>query len=224
MAELSDFYKNEEYEKVVDYIKKARLETLKVTYIMSKIFGKLHEKNKVEELYYILFSIANYDINVMNDELTEGLRLLLSAREYDKVLTILETHLKKNKKIDEYVVSMAFSECFLANSSIDKLFKLFLFYYSQNQNISHSFWQSTIENLVKKGYQKEANELLSIYPIKYSFSESLFKVIIKEKIKFKASEEIICILCSKFESRNVQDDLKTYENIFSILLSELTDN
>ena len=79
MSELNDFYYNENWSKVVEFVRKSRLETLNVTYIMSKIFSKLQEKNLIEDLNDILTIIAKYHINVMKDEMKEGIRILLNT-------------------------------------------------------------------------------------------------------------------------------------------------
>jgi len=80
MSELNDFYYNEKWDKIVVFLRKSRLETLNSTYILSKIFSKLHEKNYVEDLYDILLIIAKYEMNVMKDEFKEGVRILLDTQ------------------------------------------------------------------------------------------------------------------------------------------------
>ena len=80
MSELNDYYFSEDYNKVIIYLKKNRLETLNSTYIISKIFAKLLDKNYIDDINEILLIIAKYDMDVMQDELKEGIRILIDTQ------------------------------------------------------------------------------------------------------------------------------------------------
>ena len=75
---LKDLYENEEYDRLITYLKDTKLETIGQTYILSKLFTVLEQKNKLETLIEILYLIANYKINVFDYELKEGIRILIS--------------------------------------------------------------------------------------------------------------------------------------------------
>lgn len=112
--------------------------------------------------------------------------------------------------------------CFSSNDSklINKTFDSIISYYSLNKNISHSFWQTSIDGLLKTKFYDLAYFLIKMYPIRYSYSESLWKKIIVSNIKENFSE-IFKLLVEKYESRALSDDCRGYENIFNIFVEEV---
>jgi hypothetical protein len=93
-------------------------------------------------------------------------------------------------------------------------------YYNLNKNISHSFWQSSIDGLLKIKHYDLANALIKLYPIKYSYSESLWKKIINSNITENFSE-VFKLFQEKYESRAHNDDCRGFENIFNIFVEEV---
>ncbi len=72
-----------ELEEILNYInhlKSTRLETLGRTNKISKAFDTLERERKFPEIKEILDIIANYQMNVLNYEMKEGLRIFIKAK------------------------------------------------------------------------------------------------------------------------------------------------
>jgi len=146
-------------------------------------------------------------------------------RFLEDVLEIFYELLSKKKILDEHIVISIITVCFNSNdeSIITKSFNSIITYYSLHKNISHSFWQTSIDGLLKIKHYDLANILIKLYPIKYSYSESLWKKIIISNI-IENFSEIFILFQEKYESRAHNDDIRGFENIFNIFLEEVSNN
>ena len=97
-------------------------------------------------------------------------------------------------------------------------------YYSVNKNISHSFWQTSIEGLIKNNQTEYAFKLLKLYPIKYSYSESLWKNVILSNIHNEDFFGLFEMFVEKYDSRTNNDEFRAFENIFNIFVEEVSNH
>lgn len=129
--------------------------------------------------------------------------------------------------IDEYVLINCISQ--IANqenmnnsTSLDKCYNIICSYYNINKNVSHTFWQTSIETFLKLKKNAYAFNLLKIYPIRYSYSETLWKNCIYNYPGI-SMYYLFIIFLSNFESRASDNEYKAYENIFNIFLEAYSD-
>ena len=107
---------------------------------------------------------------------------------------------------------------------MENFYSIIFDYQNLNKNISHSFWQTCIEGYFKiKSFTLSAN-LIKIYPIKYSYSESLWKNIILSNMNDDDILKVFNIFLEKFDNRVSSDDFKAFENIFNIFVEEFANN
>ncbi len=144
----------------------------------------------------------------------------------DDVLEIILKLLSNKKVIDEYLVISEITACFASNDYrlIEKCFNMIFVYYSMNNNISHSFWQTSIEGLLKAKENDYANKLLKLYPIKYSYSESLWKNVIISNMNNESITTLFEMYLEKYESRSNNDEFRAFENIFNIFIEEIANH
>ncbi len=83
---------------------------------------------------------------------------------HEDVLEIFDLLIFHKKILDEHIVISIITACFSSNDAniINKSFNLMISYYSLNKNISHSFWQSSIDGLLKTKFYDQANVLIKM--------------------------------------------------------------
>jgi hypothetical protein len=221
---LKYFYENEDYDKLIVFLKSTNLESIGSTNILSKIFSNLDNKILHDKIFEILKILANYKINVFEYELKEGIRLLIQMKKLEWVVEIITILIEKEKIIDEYLITSLIVSCFNSadQSLLESCFKIIVAYYKLNQNISHTFWQTSIEGLIKIKKNSLALKLLKIYPIKYSYSESLWRrVIISSLTNEENIQKLFELFDNKFLERTNKDDFRAFENIYNIFIDEM---
>lgn len=107
---------------------------------------------------------------------------------------------------------------------MEKCFEIIILYQENNKNISHTFWQTSIETLMKLKKIDYTNHLLKLYPIKYCYSESSWKNVLIFNINLSQITHLFQIFLEKFDCRNNNDEFKGFENIFNIFIEEITSN
>jgi hypothetical protein len=140
---------------------------------------------------------------------------------FEEVFEIFEILIKNKKPIDESLVISAIT---LNESDFEECYKFILDYYNYNKNLSHTFWQNSIESFLKNKKQEYANDLIRLYPIKYSYSESLWGKIIANNMSNKNLMTVFNIFSEKYENRQNGEELKGYENIFNLFIENISNN
>ena len=79
-SSLKDFYDNDDFDRMISYLKETKLETIGPTNVLSKTFSIFERKAQWGKLIYMLTIIAKYKINVFDYEMKEGIRILISAK------------------------------------------------------------------------------------------------------------------------------------------------
>jgi hypothetical protein len=223
---LKDFYENEDYDNLINYLKISKLETIGQTSILTKLFSVLDRKKLYNKMVEILIIIAKYKINVFDYELKEGIRTLIQIKKLEEALQILNILIENEKIIDEYVVTSLISSCFATvdQTLLENCFNLVVSYYALNKNISHTFWQTSIEGLLKIKRNDFAEKLLKMYPIKYSYSESLWRNVIISNMNDDSIINLFELFDEKYESRTKEDEFRVFENIYNIFIEEMAMN
>ena len=129
-----------------------------------------------------------------------------------------------NKKIDEYLVSSALNNLSTNNKIIERLYNFIHKYLNYNKDLSHTFWQNSIEVFMKFKLLDYVNSLIRIYPIKYSYSESFWSRIINVNMNSKDLMIVFNIFLEKFQNRINMDEYRCYENIFNLFLEFISIN
>ncbi len=139
---------------------------------------------------------------------------------------IFDILIMNKKPIDESLVISAITNCMSQknDSEFEKCYKFIFDYYNYNQNLSHTFWQNSIEGFLKNNKQEYANDLIKLYPIKYSYSESLWGKIITNNMSNKNLMNVFNILLEKYENRQNGEDYKGFENIFNLFIENIANN
>ena len=140
---------------------------------------------------------------------------------FEEVFEIFEILIKNKKPIDESLVISAITS---NESDFEKCYKFILDYYNYNKNLSHTFWQNSIEGFLKNKKQEYANDLIRLYPIKYSYSESLWGKIIANNMSNKNLMTVFNIFLEKYENRQNGEEFKGYENIFNLFIENIANN
>jgi hypothetical protein len=134
----------------------------------------------------------------------------------------------KNKKtIDEYIISNLLAAIFQNkfNNLIEQSYEIVYTYCQIYTNISHSFWQMAIEGFLKSNREDFSNKLLKIYPIRYTYSEILWKSVITYNLTLVPDKifDVFNLFKDKYDERNLNsDDFKTFEYIFNIFIEEIS--
>jgi hypothetical protein len=220
---LREFYENEDYENLIYYLRDTNLESVSQTNVLSKIFSVLDNKRLHNKIFEILKIIANYKINVFEYELKEGVRLLIQIKKLEWVVEIINILIEKEKILDEYIITSLIVSCFNSadQSLLDSCFKMIVAYYGLNKNISHTFWQTSIEGLIKIKKNYYAMKLLKIYPIKYSYSETLWRSVILSHLNDESILPLFEMFDDKFLKRTNNEDFRAFENIYNIFIEEI---
>ncbi len=77
-VDIREFYNYDEFDKIIKYLKEIRLESFGNSNIIYKTITKLQQLENIEKIKEILFIIAKYEINVLQSELKEGLKILIN--------------------------------------------------------------------------------------------------------------------------------------------------
>jgi hypothetical protein len=131
------------------------------------------------------------------------------------------------KNIDETLITSAIiSSINSGNKSlIERSFETILQYISNNwNNISHSFWQTSIEAFIKIEFNDLAYKLIKLYPIKYSYSESLWKNIILSHTTDDLITIIFELFVEKFDHRTNKDEFRGFDVVFNLFIEEIANN
>jgi hypothetical protein len=130
------------------------------------------------------------------------------------------------KEIEEFTVINTMNACFVKNDPalLDQCYMLVLRLYEKNRSLSHTFWQTAIEGFMKCKVSIYVANLLKLYPVRYSYSEALWKKVISVNNKTDSFQFIFNIFLEKFKHKDNGDDEKGYENIFNIFVEELGNN
>lgn len=131
--------------------------------------------------------------------------------------------ISNNKILDEYVIISTITSC-INSGLIEKCFDMIGKYYNLNKNVSHTFWQTSIEGFLRAKENEYANRLLRLYPIKYSYSESLWKNVIISNMDDEHIMTVFEIFIEKYDSRGNNDEFRAFENIFNIFVEELANS
>jgi hypothetical protein len=225
---IKSFYDNEEFDKLVKFLHDTRLESIGNTTAISKTFVAMEKKQCFDKINQILVIIAKYKIPVFDYELKEGVRILISAGKLHEVFDIFGLLIANKRTFDEYVMTSAISVCFTNCGNdiplVEKCFNTIHSYFNINQSLSHSFWQTSIEGLIKLKMFKNANSLLTLYPVKYSYSETLWKNVIVSNMNNEEVDHVFNLFLEKYENRTNNDEFRAFENIFNIFIEELAHN
>ncbi len=139
-----------------------------------------------------------------------------------QVLELLKHCVETSKNVDEYLLISVLKECFNKKNHYEKCFEIIKLVNSSSNTLSHSFWQEAIEGFTHSFQYTYACELIKLYPIKFSYSQSLWRSFIKTQMNDSSVLSCFNLLKDKYEQRTIQDEFKSFENIFNIFLEELT--
>ena len=110
-------------------------------------------------------------------------------------------------------------------ATIRKSYELVLAYIASSiDKVSNTFWQYSIESFFAFKNCSLGLNLLKVYPIRYSYSEIIIRNIIDLTLKTNTAnlEKVFDVLMIKFKSRANKLEDKAYENIFNILLKQIS--
>jgi hypothetical protein len=144
----------------------------------------------------------------------------------EDVLELFFALIENKKIIDEYVVISTINACISSQNQYlqEKCFNMIVQYIVLNPNVSHSFWQTSIEGFLKLKMFYFSNNLLKLYPIKYSYSESLWKNVILSNMNNNDFLTTFNLFLEKYDNRKNNDEFRAFENIFNIYLEEVTNH
>ena len=108
------------------------------------------------------------------------------------------------------------------NTNINYCFDLIKQIQSNSNNLSHTFWQDAIDGFSKAKHTSYSMDLIKLYPIKFSYSENLWRLFIKNNMNDDQVMDIFKLWTEKYEKRTIHDEFKYFENIYNIFLEELT--
>jgi hypothetical protein len=134
---------------------------------------------------------------------------------------LLKYCVETSKNVDEYLFISVMKACFNKKNHYEKCFEIIKLINSSSNTLSHFFWQEAIEGLTKSFQPTYACELIKLYPIKFSYSESLWRSFIKSQMNDSSVSSCFNLLKDKYEQRTIHDEFKSFENIFNIFLEEL---
>lgn len=77
---LKEFYENEDFDKMITFLRDVKLESLAQNNILSKTFNLLENKADFNKIIEILRIIAKYKISIFEYEMKEGIRILINSR------------------------------------------------------------------------------------------------------------------------------------------------
>jgi hypothetical protein len=134
--------------------------------------------------------------------------------------------IENNKEIDEFSIISTMNACFAKKDTyfLDQCYTLIIRLYDSNKNLSHTFWQTAIEGYMKCKLTHYVNNLLKLYPIKYSYSETTYKRVLEAIRSNEGFSEIFNIFYEKYKKRAKDEELRGYENIFNIFIDEMGNN
>lgn len=102
---LELYFQNKEINSIEEFFKLEKLEKLTTGLsLIVKIFDYLENNNNTNAIFNIITSISNYNIDVMQDEISEGLKILIRKKRISKCFRFLISHLNNNKNIDDYLI------------------------------------------------------------------------------------------------------------------------
>ena len=137
-------------------------------------------------------------------------------------MELIRNCIKTSKNIDEYVVLTVIKSCFGSKIHYDKCFELIKLINSSINTLSHTFWQECIEGFTRSNEFNYACELIKLYPIKFSYSENMWRSFIKTQMTQDTVLSCFNLLKLKFQQRTIHDEYKSFDIIFNIYLEELT--
>ena len=141
-----------------------------------------------------------------------------------KVLDLLKDCVESSKNVDEYLLISVLKTCFTSGNHYEKCFEIIKLINSKSNTLSHSFWQEAIEGFTRSFQYTYTYELIKLYPIKFSYSETMWRSFIKSQMNDSSVLTCFNLLKDKFEQRTINDEFKSFENIFNIFLQEMTPN
>jgi hypothetical protein len=77
VVDLKELYNYDEFDKIITYLRDAKLESIGSN-IISKTITKLHQIENPEKLVEVLVIFAKYKLEVFINEIKEGIRILCS--------------------------------------------------------------------------------------------------------------------------------------------------
>jgi hypothetical protein len=158
--------------------------------------------------------------------LLNGVLLIVKFSYLHKVFEILHIMLDSKKEIEEFTVISTMNACFSKGdpSLLEQCYIFILRLYDKNKTFSHTFWQITIEGYMKCKVPIYVSNLLKLYPIRYSYSEGLWKKVISVNNKTDSFQFIFNIFFEKYKHKDNTDEEKGFENIFNLFVEELGNN
>jgi len=225
MDQIKTAFEKEDFNKIVTLFRELRLETANNDKTIERILFKLESKKLFDILNELMLKIAQYPLVSLESELKEGLKILVNNKKETEAFEILKTCIENGKNVAEYVLSSFVSSSLRNQTNLENCFELIKLVQtrqSTTNNLSHTFWQEAIEGFSKSKQPKLSIELVKLYPIKFSYSESLWKNFIKANMSNEEVMGIFEILTDKFGKRTIHDEFKSYEIIFNVFLEQIS--
>lgn len=225
---LEKHFLNKDITKIESFFKTEKLEQLtNGLALIVKIFDHLESSDNFDSILAIINSISIYKIKVMQDELSEGVKILIKNKKTKLCLDFIITNAKNNKMLDEYLVIQIIKMCLDSSQQDFSLDALVLEYFQiriQNKmNYSHILWSTVIEGYFALDNKRNVEskfvsgyEFLKIYPFKTGYSEIIWKKLLSNKsdIFIKLFE----ILLTKYNKRGNEDEVSSIEATFNYAL------
>jgi hypothetical protein len=79
-VDIRELYNYDEFDQILTYLKETRLETIVNTTILNKTLTKLQQLDHYDKIRQFVTIIANYQINVLESEMKEGIRLMIKNK------------------------------------------------------------------------------------------------------------------------------------------------
>jgi hypothetical protein len=80
VVDLKGLYNYDEFDKIITFLKGAKLESLNTNNIISKTITKLQQIEQPEKIGELILIFSKYKIDVFINELKEGLRILITMK------------------------------------------------------------------------------------------------------------------------------------------------
>jgi len=170
---LDLLYSKKNTEGILSFFKREKLELLSSSYsLVIKIYDYLNSQKDYDSVLSIISSISAYGINVLNDELKDGLRVLVRNKQTEKCLLFLINHLKNNKKIDDYQTLEIIKQTFSVESAMSSIGKDIGDNCNSISNISsYVDCRSTAIHSESELYPQDKNTLSLVFSFFDSFSK-----------------------------------------------------
>lgn len=238
MTLIQEWMNANKYTQLIAYLRKCQLQSIEDSSVVAKLIDRLHCQSNYLIMIFFLEFLGDYPIQVFGKETNEAFAILLkNSCGIEKGLSgLISKFICKRKQLEHDIVSRALT-IFLNQNSHKKddglrkedgypndnalYFNMCLEYVQYNKDLPHSFWEKIIQAFQLFNNQFEyAMKLLKLYPLQYSLSEFYWK---KQIDTSKDLMHLYTVFNSKYQDRQVNENIDSYRKIFNYFIKAIGD-